>query len=450
MLHALALHSFPRLLAAAALTLLAGPGGAASLAITRVADSFDPVPDRPGATFVIPGGAGGRPTLAGGRIVFQAWDGLTSALWSVDADGGTPVRLVDTATPMPGATGAVFGGLDWYRAAGRTLAFHGTDWTAHSGYYTVSLAGGPIRRLADQDTPVPAGGGATFGRLIGGGGGVATDGFDYDGRTLVFDDAHGVYAIDAATREIRVIGDGRFAICLSGYGFGGVSTSGTPAVSGATVVTHPYNVFGQRAVVATPVSGITGVSDACAGSAQKAANVTPVATGFDAAPADPLGRTLDMLGFRRPLVDGSTVLFANALWNPALNRADNGLYARSGSGAPRKVADAYTVPAGEADAILPDLSGYALSAPYVVFTAIAADGVQGLYGATADGAQVRRLLRVGDLLPDGRRVFGLNGGFAQPVMQNRSLAGRQVAVRLEFTDPVRGWGVGIYRIALVP
>lgn len=141
--------------------------------ITKVVDSFDAVPDRAGAFFNFPGGTAGRPTVAAGRVNFLAHDGSQWALWSVPLAGGSALRLVDTATAIPGSGGALFANLNWYRAAGKQLSFYGTDFNGHNGFYVVSPKGGKLHTLVDQDTPVPGGSGS-FGTGLGGGGGTAT------------------------------------------------------------------------------------------------------------------------------------------------------------------------------------------------------------------------------------------------------------------------------------
>lgn len=440
-------------LAAASLVALspaavAAAAGAAK--ITKVVDSFDAVPDRAGAAFVFPGGTAGRPTVADGRAIFLAYDGSQWALWSVPLAGGTALRLVDTATAIPGGGGALFANLNWYRAAGKKLSFYGTDYAGHNGFYVVSPKGGKLHTLVDQDTPVPGGSGS-FGAGLAGGGGSTTENFDFDGRTLVFNDQHGSYAVDAGSTAISVLGDARYWICLTGYGFGGVGSAGIPAVSGSVSVSGNYNVFGHTALIDTPISGVSGVADACANPLLKADNVAPVATATMAAPGDPLGRNFDIWGFGRPVIGGNDRVWSSGLWNPDKNAYDPGLYSSAGGGTqPRLVASNTTTPPHEKGPLQSFLSDYAVAGGHVAFSATGASGLQAVYTATVNGTKLRRLVRVGDTLPDGRIVYGINGAFQQPPMQNRSFVGSDLVLRLEFTDPVLGFGTGLYRLHLKP
>lgn len=244
-----------------------------------------------------------------------------------------------------------------------------------------------------------------------------------------------------------MLGDGRYWVCLTGYGFGGVGSAGIPAVSGSVSVGVAYNVFGHAAILDTPVSGVSGVADACASPMLKADNVAPVATATMAAPGDPMGRNFDIWGFGRPVISGNDRVWSSGLWNPDKSAYDPGLYSSAGGGtSPRLVVSNATTPPHEKGPLQSFLPDYAVSAGNVAFAATGASGLQAVYVASVKGKNLRRLVRVGDTLPDGRTVYGINGSFAQQVMQNRSFVGSDLVLRLEFIDPVLGFGVGLYRL----
>lgn len=426
------------------------PSHALAGTFTKIVDSFDQVPGQsPGTTFYIQ--AWSTPALQGNKVVFTAsWPGIFDSLWSAKTDGSALTRLVDTATPMPGA-GGNFGQVSPFRLSSGKVAFRGTDFGMHSGYFTIPVRGGAIKTLANQDTPLPDAMG-TFGPGIGHVGGSA-DGFDYAGH-LVFQDVHsgggGVYRLPPAGGNAFIIGNGGFFICEIGYGFGGIGTYYVPSISGQTVAMFVGNVFGQGAIYTAPRSGITGIADPCANPALKATNVKRIASINDAVPGDPSGRNFDAYGFfGRPVIDKKTVVFGGTACTGST--CDNrGIYSKVGGGGLNKLVDTYTaVPGGNGNFNL-NHALYTVSGKYVVFAGSDADSRDGVYFVSTTGGPITKILAVGDVLPDGRTVVGNGVHFYHAPIQIDSLSGKKVALRLDFFDPVlSNSGTGIY-VATLP
>ena len=106
---------------------------------------------------------------SGDAVFFQGWGASGyGGLFSVPAAGGAVSVLVNTQTPIPGGSGPFTSfnffssGCDEPLADNRFLYFPGERST---GLYKVPRAGGNVVRLADLNTPIPAGpvdGYATF------------------------------------------------------------------------------------------------------------------------------------------------------------------------------------------------------------------------------------------------------------------------------------------------
>jgi hypothetical protein len=425
------------------------PSHASAVTFTKIVDSFDQVPGQPpGTTFVVPGWA--APALSGKNMAFAVIGvpGHFDGLWSAKTDGTALTPLADGNTIFPG-TSNPFGAVSPVRLFGKKVAFRGTDFLGHSGYFSIPVKGGALKTLADQDTPLPDAMG-TFGPGIGHVGGSA-DGFDYAGH-LVFQDVHsgggGVYRLPPAGGSAEIVGNGNFFICEAGYGFGGIGTYYVPAISGPTVAMLVGNVFGHAAIYTTPRAGITGVTDPCATPALKANNVTRIASINDAVPDDPSSRNFDAFGFGRPVINKKTVVFSGTA---CTGTCDNqGIYSRIGAGALNKLVNTYaSVPGGNGtfqhSSVNFSLSQYAVSGKRVVFRGSDADGRDGVYFVSTSGGLVMKIVAVGDVLPDGRTVVGNGVRFHQPPVQIDSLSGNKVGLRLDFFDPMHGTsGTGVY------
>jgi hypothetical protein len=310
-----------------------------------------------------------------------------------------------------------------------------------------------LKTLANQDTPLPDTMGI-FGPGIGHVGGSA-DGFDYAGH-LVFQDAHnggGVYRLSPTGGNAFTVGNGTLFICEAGYGFGGIGLYLLPTISGQTVAMRVQNVFGHAAIYTAPRTGVTGVTDPCATPALKASNVKHIASANDIVPGDPSGRNFDLFGFGRPVIDKKTVAFLGTACT-GFTCDNQGIYSKIGAGGLKRLVDTYTsVPGGNGafqnSQVNLSLSQYAVSGKYVVFRGSDADSRDGLYFVSTSGGPITKIVAVGDVLPDGRTVVGNGLRFHQPPIQIDSLSGKKVGFRVDFADPVKGGGTGIY-VATLP
>jgi hypothetical protein len=431
------------------------PSHASAVTFTKIVDSFDQVPGQPpGTTFFVPAWA--APALSGKKMAFAVIGvpGHPDGLWSAKTDGTALTPLVDGSTIFPG-TSNPFGAVSPVRLSGKKVAFRGTDFLGHSGYFSMSVNGGALRTLANQDTPLPDAAG-TFGPGIGHVGG-SPDGFDYAGH-LVFQDVHsgggGVYRLPPAGGSAFTIGNGNFFICEAGYGFGGIGTYYLPAISGRTVALLVGNVFGHAAIYAAPHTGITGVANPCATPALKANNVARIASVNDAVPDDPSGRNFDLFGFGRPVIDKKTVVFLGTACT-GFTCDNQGIYSKIGAGGLNKLVDTYTaVPGGNGTfqdrQVNFSLSQYAVNRKRVVFRGADADFRDGVYFVSTSGGPITKIVAVGDTLPDGRTVVGNGLRFHQAPIQIDSLSGNRVGLRLDFFDPTHGTtGAGVY-VATLP
>jgi hypothetical protein len=417
--------------------LLAGSATAAAYPLGKVVDSFDAVPGAPpGTTFDIERYA---PALRGGVIVFATQGAGIQALWRTGPANGGYTRLVDTTTAIPSGSGT-FADLLPFRFDGVHLAFRGDDAASQAGYYAKPIAGGALAMLANQDTPVPPDGTTTFGVLIGFPGG-SQEPFAVDAGDLVFQDNHavGVYALPLAGGSVRAVAHAGLVVCESQFYLPDLWAA--PAVSDGVVAMGVFNVFGNGSIYLAPLSGVTGSNDACATPALRADNVTRVASLNVTMPG---GASFHGFSFGAPRIDGDTVVFRGGDGHGYF-----GLFASTPAGIVT-LADTNTpVPGGDGDfqppAIGFSLDRYVIGGGRVIFRGTDASNVDGLYVATVGGGPVAKLVRVGDTLPDGRVVFGASGvAFAFDPFQVDSLDGDRIALNLLFTDPVRGFGTGVY------
>jgi hypothetical protein len=130
--------------------------GAATVNFTLLADNATPTPGANDSFHWIYGGH-----WSGDAVFFQGWGATPyGGLFSVPAAGGTIKVLVSTQTPIPGGSGPftsfnfINSGCDEPLADNRFLYFPGERST---GLYKVPRAGGNVTRLADLNTPIPAG-----------------------------------------------------------------------------------------------------------------------------------------------------------------------------------------------------------------------------------------------------------------------------------------------------
>src|SRR5262245_13500361 len=273
---------------------------------TPIVESFvTPVPGLPGVTFgVFPT----PPSFDGQRVVFASQQPSTTfrSLWSADPTGSGLLTLADDNTPIPGGGGRTFGNVFPFGVANGRVVFFGGDDLTQRGYYSVPASGGPVTLLVNNSTPIP-GGGDNFE--------VNAQGhFSADGDTVVFENRGSIFAVPSTGGQARLVAGGVF-ICVANYLAGGVGSFFAPDLSGGTVVI--LGSFGQSLIFTAPLSGLTSTVQMCPGqgTVPVATNATLVATLNTVVPGDPQGRTFDSTAFYPPIVDNGTVVFAGAPQN---------------------------------------------------------------------------------------------------------------------------------------
>lgn len=431
---------------ACALAVFACAGDAvAAPRLTKVVDSFDAVPGAPpGTTFVFTPSAA---AYKNGIFVFEAQVGGVKGLWRTGPAAGGFTKLVDTNTAIPSGTGS-FRDLVPFRFDGTTVVFRGDDqgqFGNQAGYYAVPIAGGAVTMLANQATLVPPANTVAFGAGIGFPGGTQEQ-FAFDAGTVVFADnaEAGNYAIQLPAGPVRAVGTTAFAICEAGNYLALIWAN--PEISGNTVLMAIGGGNGSS-LYAFPLAGVTGVSDPCATPRLRANNGLRIASRNV---ANPGAGSFDAFQFGTLRIDGGNVVFHGG------NGAGRfGIYssASDGSGLIEIVSTARSVPGGSGNFQGP-VSGFSLDrivigSDVVVFRGTDASAFQGVYAVPIRGGQVVEVARAGKALPDGRIVFAAGGAALAPeLFQGDSMDGRSLSLRLDFTDPVRGFGSGIYAIDL--
>lgn len=414
--------------------------------LTKVVDSFDAVPGAPpGTTFGLTVSAA---AYKNGVIVFEAQVAGVKGLWRTGPAPGGFTRLVDTNTAIPSGTGS-FRDLVPFRFDGATVVFRGDDqgqFGNQAGYYAVPIAGGAIAVLANQNTLVPPANTVAFGPGIGFPGGTQEQ-FAFDGGNVVFADnaESGNYAIQLPAGPVRAIGTTAFAVCETGGYLALIWAN--PDISGNTVLMAIGGGNGSS-LYAFPLTGVAGVSDPCATPRLRASNGLRIASRNV---ANPGGGNFDAFQFGTVRIDGSNVVF-----HGGNGTGRYGIYssATDDSGLIEIVSTARAVPGGSGTFQGP-VSGFSLDrivvgSDVVVFRGTDATAFQGVYAVPLRGGQVVEVVRAGDVLPDGRVVFAAGGAALAPeLFQGDSMDGRSLALRIDFTDPTRGFGSGIYAIDLV-
>jgi len=430
-----------------ALLMLACPAGLAAAApLTKVVDTFDPVPGAPpGTTFVLPPFAA---VHKNGVYVFYAEVSGVKSLWRTGPAPGGYTRLVDTNTAIPVGTG-FFRDLLPFRSDGTTIVFRGDDqneFGGQAGYYAVPVAGGPVVMLANQATLVPPANTTPFGVGIGFPGGTQEQ-MAFDAGTLVFADNSeaGNYAIPVPAGPVRALGTTAFAICEPGNYLALIWAN--PEISGNTVAMGIGGGAGGS-LYTFPLGGVTGLADACATPRLRANNGLRIASRNVVVPGG--SATFDPFAFNTLRIDGNRVVFVGG---NGLGRY--GIYSSGidGSDLIELVSTATPVPGGVGTFQGPvagfSLDRIVLGGEIAVFRGTDANQFQGVYAVPVRGGQVAKVVRVNDTLADGRIVFAAGGAALAPELFNGdSMDGRRLALRLDFTDPQRGFGSGIYTVEL--
>ncbi|MBP7418816.1 MAG: hypothetical protein KA911_09440 [Xanthomonadales bacterium] len=414
--------------------------------LTKVVDSFDQVPGAgTGVAFVLPGTAAAHKN---GIFVFQAEVSGVKGLWRSGPAPAAFTRLVDGNTAIPSGSG-FFRDLVPFRFDGNSVVFRGDDqfeFGGQAGYYAQPVAGGAPTMLANQGTLVPPANTVSFGTNIGFPGGTQEQ-MALDAGTLVFADDReaGNYAIPVPAGPLRALGTTAFAICETGNFLALIWAN--PEISGNTVVMGIGGGAGA-ALYAFPLGGVSGIVDACATPRLRANNGFRIASRNVAMPGG--GANFDAFAFNTLRIDGDRVVFRGG---NGLGRF--GIYssATDGSGLIELVSTETPVPGGVGNFQGPvaglSLDRIVIGGEVVVFRGTDASAFQGVYAVPVRGGQVVEIVRANDMLPDGRTVFAAGGAALAPELFNGdSMDGRSLALRIDFTDPQRGFGSGIYAIDL--
>jgi hypothetical protein len=412
-------------------------GAVGAVPLGKVVDSFDAVPGAPAGTlFEMETSA---PAYKDGVIVFPTRAGPARGYWRT---GPAPVRftqVVDTSTTIPGGSGN-FTEILPFRFDGEWLLFRGNNGVDQAGYYTKSVNGGPLTMLANQSTPVPPDNTNTFGFGIGHVGGTA-ELFSLDAGNAVFTDNHlaGIYALDVPAGNVRSIAHAGFIICES-PNYAPDLWAGAD-LAGDDMAVIAYNVFGNVSLYLAPLAGVQTVTDPCAAPALKVINVERVAS-FNV--NMPNAVPFDGYSFNYPRKDGDTVVFRGGDGHGYF-----GLFAASAGGIITLVDTNTPVPGGSGNFQAPQ-AGFSLDrivvgGGRVAFRGTDAASINGVYMVSELGGPIEKVVRVGDTLADGRVVFGAsNVAFTFDPFQPDSMDGDRLALAFAFTDPLRGFGTGVY------
>jgi len=204
------------------------PAACQSYRFTKVLDGQTRRPDGLGVFYI--GFANTTPAFDGKWMVFrdpgpQNDDGSHAAIWSFNTQDSTLHKLVDFNTAVPGG-GARFNNIQLADTApavrNGVVVFVARDTTARQGLYWVPAAGGPVTKIADQNTADPSGGTFTvfdnYGKQAGA--------FSFDGTTLAFN-------ANGSTLTV-----GNYSAAADGSSLGLVADS-----------LHPYTAQNNRALV---------------------------------------------------------------------------------------------------------------------------------------------------------------------------------------------------------
>ena len=346
-----------------------------------------------------------QPQLSGTNVVFVAATGTPNAyIFVVPVTGGVPAALVSEQTKVPGGSGTFtsdqFGYFSAYQPPNgsppvigdRSVAFIGHDAAGNEGVYSVPIAGGKVRKLADYNTAIPGGpvqNNATFNVNY------SFENIAISGDTVVFDtNGGGVYSVKSDGSKLTRIADFNTPATQPPFQ---VDQFGQPSISGKSIAFVGSTVFGPFGIY------VDGPGNPVA---------TAVANSFD--------------GFTYPIGSGRSILFLAHLANQ-----DEGIFDVGTSGATqRQIVDLSTpLPPGTPGAQFANLGSldvfdsYASLGNLRIFHAETTDGTndyQGLFkscgarleklladGDTLDGATIGPREGITNLEPSGDRVTGV-------------------------------------------
>ncbi len=350
---------------------------------TKLVDSNDLLPGSDGV-FYRPNQ---QPTFDGATVAF--WNGQNlgyDSIWSVRA-GGSPLRLVDLNTDVPGGTGKFtaflidFSGPGYLFLRNGTLIFAGRD-AATSGYtgglYAVPAAGGAVTRLVNRNVPAPDGS-----AFIGG-----LQNFSLDaGRVAFFGVTGGgsssmqaVYAVNSSGTNLVTLADSAHPAHPE-FNFQ-VNLFNLPAISGGNVAFYGQSVFdpfsGYNAFYTTASTGGFAYGE-------------PVTSG-NQLPGNTNANFHTRLA--APRLDGDNLFFAadDSFSNPNYF----GLYRGSRTeGALTRIADRNSVLPGLSSVL--SFGNYAASGSQLAFSAISPTNQGGIY--VGDGSTLTKVVASGDAGP---------------------------------------------------
>jgi len=391
--------------------------------IRKIVDNLTPVPDRVGQNFGIAGGFDSVPALDGNTIAFLSFDTSNlPSLWSVNADGsGGFMRLVDTATNVPGGGGEKFGYVKNLRLRNGDITFlgYGAD-GLHDGIYTIPAAGGTLNSVVGSGSARPEGG-ANFGYQDF----IQSFSLGYlgDGR-ICFVAGTGLYAYPVAGGAASVVVYPNSNIPTAGNA--GVVFSIAPAISGTKVIWEG-----------------TGSGDALLGTYLDQRHFFALADVATESPSTP-GQNFvfsTQNSFGGGQVEGETAVFRAFSGSGA---SIKGIYSVTGHGPAVKLVDTNTdVPGGNGKftgfSFQGSVDTFGLSDGEVVFQGTDADNNAGLYAVSAAGGAITKIVAIGDTV--GNLQITGTPAFFQP----NSLGQHQLVFQANFFDTTANvGGTGIF------
>jgi serine/threonine protein kinase/tetratricopeptide (TPR) repeat protein len=379
-----------------------------TLSATRIADTSTPIPEGTG-TFTSLLAA---PSIFGPTVAFHAKGPGQEGYYTASITGGRLTKVADLTTPIPGGTGTFSGftGDPFTAVSGSRVEFRGMGANGHVGIYTAPVGGGPLAVVADTNIPIPHGSGNFSGM----------SNVSFSGLTVAFVGGNrlaaghrGLYVGSALGGPLTRIVDVNTPIPSGSGTFTGMAHT---SVSGSTVAFRGMGGDGQNGIYAAPSAGgpVTVVAD----------TNTPIPGGTG---------NFKLATF--PSVSGSTVAFCGK------GVGQEGIYVGPiAGGRLTRLADLNSpVPNGHGKLFSFTIPPFnhnvvAMSGSAVAFQAIDGERQVGIYIGSADGTGLRKLIAAGDTL-DGRRVSWLT-------FDRTGLDGATFAFIASFTDGTSGVYVG--------
>ena len=369
-------------------------------AYTEILDSTTPVPGEPGNTFaglnttsnqiIVTDGTDTAFTL----LEFPPGGSLPSSysIWSISNSGGTPTRLADTTTPVPGGDLGLFTEMLVRGIGGGMVVFQG-EFSGGEGLYAVPEGGGAIVKLVDTNTAMPSS--------------TVDFGFYQDlqsvavhGAQVLFAADDGYYFVPVTGGTITTFGDGTTPVLDSDGNkyfpndFAGVGGSQQADFGGGTVAFLPTYTNDFAELFTGPITGLVDNASGIADNATFVAGAnTPVPDGS--------GAGFDAQSFDAFVDDSGTPVFFGA----ATDGSSYGLYVYL-NGVIATLADNFTVLAGYSnpfESIYGGIKSTAVSGGQAYFDAsimpTSGSAVQGVFTVPVVGGPVVSVVTTNDTLP---------------------------------------------------